>query len=327
MKAVTVLVPQGVGDSAWCIPKLRALRRQYGAAAVDLRIACWNTDNVEMRAREFLRQFKIVRSVEMYLMPRLEGQEAPLLLPGPAADARGHYRYFPDGPARGLKGIDYVLIPNNALEKGIRLEDWRPGLETDWNFMDDFNWEGPERLGDEALERLSLEHGCFAVFFLGCIYSNGAAGHNRCGLWSPFDWVSLGDALYRKLGLSILVVGAEYDRSYYQEMVKPLVKNEPHWINTIGQWPINTTLAVIDAARMMMSYQSGLGIMSHYMRTPTAMWWRPKGNSISPATYVSPDEAMTTAWNYPDAGESFLPLIYGRESVGDIVAAIERRGW
>jgi hypothetical protein len=63
--------------------------------------------------------------------------------------------------------------------------------------------------------------------------------------------------------------------------------------------------------------------------TPTALWWRPEGDSISPDAYLSFKEAMASAWVPPAtlAAGKHLPLIYGRESPDDILSAIKERRW
>jgi len=79
----------------------------------------------------------------------------------------------------------------------------------------------------------------------------------------------------------------------------------------------------------VISYQAGVGIVSTYLGTPTAIFWRPYGDSISPQWILSFDERMASAWVPPatiEAGKH-LPLIYGRHGIQHIVSEIRRRGW
>ena len=70
---------------------------------------------------------------------------------------------------------------------------------------------------------------------------------------------------------------------------------------------------------LVVSYQSGIGICAHYLGAPTAMWWRPKGDSAAAHAHISFEEAMAHCWTNPAYRGRYLPLIYGRCSVEDIV--------
>ncbi|MGH7175312.1 MAG: glycosyltransferase family 9 protein, partial [Minisyncoccia bacterium] len=166
----------------------------------------------------------------------------------------------------------------------------------------------------------------YAVFFCSSYGGNGQAGHNRGGIWRPQDWADLGKRV-REMGLDIVVVGSEYDHTYYQQQVRPLT-GKP-WHDFIGKWGIGQTFAVIKNAKFVVSYQSGIGIVASYLGVPTAIFWRAKGNSISPDHYISFEEGMASAWTRPDmlAQGKHLPLIYGRHDVNYIVDNITQRGW
>jgi len=141
------------------------------------------------------------------------------------------------------------------------------------------------------------------------------------------EWAELGRRLQGR-GLKIVCVGAHYDRPYWERALHWKVVGW-NWHDFIGRWEIGQTLAVLKRAQLVVSYQSGIGIVSSYLGVPTAMWWRPKGNSITPGAYVSFEESMATAWVRPDMLEQnkYLPLIYGRESVDQIEAALVENKW
>jgi hypothetical protein len=320
------LVPQGLGDSVWCLLKVKDLTRRMGGGPIDLRVACWRRNELEERALDFLRRFNFVNSVESYVTPRC-GNHGPVLLPGPAADSNGYYRYMADGPCPDMPGVDYALMPNAPLERGIRLEEWLPGVETDWEVMRHFLQTRGELLAANDLRRTLGE---YVVFYTASLAGNTAAGHNRCGIWRPEDWAALGDWAHERYGVQVVLTGASYDRDYWERFLRPLVAGKGFWHDFIGSWPIAQTMAVLDQARFVVSYQSGIGITSHYLGRPVAIFWRKKGDSISPGSaYVSFEEGMSSAWARPDAVSSgkLMPCIYGRHGVSDIATHAAKCGW
>lgn len=305
------LVPQGIGDSIWALLKVQSIA---AGEPINIFIACIDKNNsAEARSLDFVRRFKFVNSAEMYEMP-MNGNAGCVLQSGPPADEDGLYRYISEETV--LPGIDYILIPNGSLERGIRLEDWQPGYDTNWKVMDDFSFDTP---------LVSIEN--YVVFFMSSAESNTISGHNRNGIWSPLDWVELGECIQEELGCKIVVVGASYDRSYYSDYVQPLLNYQ--WIDLIGQLGIGQTYSTIKGARFVISYQSGIGIVANYMGVPAGIFWRAKGDSISPHSYISFDERMAEAWVNPVMIEQgkYLPLIYGRHGVEYIVDEIKKRAW
>jgi hypothetical protein len=320
-----ILVPQGIGDCIWSLFKVQDLVKKLNPGPIDIRIACWEKNEAEMRALPFVERFGFVNSVEMYVMPR-EGKESPVLRPGPPADHYGIYRYIEDGPHPELPDIDYVLMPNGALEQGIRLENWGPEFETNWDIMDSFRFTDEElTYADQFVKR----HGQFVGFFMGSVANNTISGHNRNGLWSAAEWIELGDRLHEKYAVQIVVVGTTWDEDYFDQCIYPHVKDKPFWHNFISKWHIGKTYAVLRKARLVVSYQSGIGIVSHYLGRPMVMFWRPKGDSISPHHYISFEEAMATGWARPDflAANKLMVCWYGRKKVADIIKFAEKNGW
>ncbi len=121
-------------------------------------------------------------------------------------------------------------------------------------------------------------------------------------------------------GIRVVVVGAEYDRSYWEQKVKPLVGSPPWLEERIGQTGIGETFALTKRSKFVIAFQSGIGIFSVYLGVPTVMWWRPYGDTVRPGHYVTYREEMASAWAPKEAVElgRYLPCIYGRETVDDI---------
>jgi hypothetical protein len=284
-------------------------------------VACAADGGPEARALEFLSRFDFVDSVSMYPMQTEPGAAGIILLPGPPADEAGYYRYIPDGPT-SLSGIDYVMMPNTPLERGIRLEHWLPELHTNWDVTRRFRFLSDEEYYGEALK---ARLGGYALFQMGSAAANTYAGHNRGPLWHPGDWHALGLNIEERFGLKIVMVGAEYDRDYVDEILHP----PKSWIDLVGKCSIGKTFAVVKRAEFAVTYQSGIGILASYFGVPTAIFWRPKGDSVSPDFYVSFEESMASAWVRPDMLSlgKHLPLVYTKCHVTGILEEIERRKW
>lgn len=317
------LVPQGIGDAVWALLKIEDVNRKMDGGPINVRIACFHDNEVEKRALEFMRQFEFVNSAEMYKSPRIN-QSGPSLMPGEPSDKDGYYRYVPDGRAMIglLPRIDYVLMPNHPLERGIRLENWLPQFETNWRIMDSFRFKSEDvTLADSLIPER------FAVFFCGSLAGNTTDGHNRGPIWKPEDWVRLGEEMRSKYGLDIVIVGADYDREYYEQKIIPLLTVP--WTNLIGKLSIGATFAVTRKAKFVISYQSGIGIVSSYLGVPVAIFWRRKTDSVSSTRYISFDETMASAWAPPEMINmgKHLPLVYARHDVAYITNEIETRKW
>lgn len=311
------LLPQGVGDTVWVMSKIQNVAKQFGAKTVDVFLNCGDPSQPsQARALDFVRRFRCITSAQMHVVG-----DGSFLKPGPIADERGYFRYLDDGPSK-LPGIDFVMIPNGALEKGIRLEHWLPEYEIDWDFAEKYlHFTLSER---KLAGVFRDETGPFVAFYLSCKGSNTRSGHNRGPLWRPEQWIELG-RIFQEAGLRVVVFGAAYDRDYYDELIKPHVD----WVDAIGRWPLLESLAVILRAQFMISYQCGLAMVPTYLGLRTVIFWRPHGDSLLPNVHVSCNEAMSTAWVPPKVLETgdYLPAFYGRHGVDWIVGEVKSRGW
>lgn len=294
---------------------------------INVLLGCWNENVIETRGLDFIDRFDFVDSTKMYVLPR-DGRHGPVLQRGPATDTNGYYRYLEDGPTNDYAGVDYILIPNTALERGIRIENWHPEFDVDFNIMQNhFTFTREEEDFGESIKNKFNNN--YVVFYMSAMSGNTISGHNRLGLFSPKDWVDLGERVYKELGAKILVVGASYDQDYYDEMIKPLIKGKRYWHNYIDQLSIFHSLSLIKNARFLISYQSGLGIVGHYLGTKVAMWWRQYGDSISPYSLISFNEDMAHCWTRPGSVENrtYMPCLYKKHGVKEIMNFIMENSW
>jgi hypothetical protein len=316
---VKFLLPTGIGDSVWALHKIQAIRdKQDPGGPIDVSLV-GSKDKVDSRALDFVRRFRFVNSVDM--------QPFSIQAYGPRVHPDGTYNYIEDGMYE-FNGEKYcVLIPNRTLEQGIRLEDWLPQYPIRWDIFHDFHIEIQERIQAADVHQ---QIGDYAVFYPGPLAGNTVEGHNRGPIWTPEEWVELGRRIHDEFGLHILVVGASYDMPYFDRMLAPLLHGrESYWTSLIGKTTLGTLWALTDRSKFVISYQAGVGIISTYRNTPTAIWWRPHGNSISSSHYLSFNEKMASAWVPPkvlDSG-SHLPLIYGRHGVEYILSEVRQRKW
>ena len=312
------LLPTGIGDSVWALHKIEAIRDKIDPGG-EINVALVGSSNeIDSRALDFARRFKFISSAVM--KPFSIHRQGDWIKPD------GTYNYMEDGLYQ-FGGEQYcVLVPNAPLEHGIRLEEWLPQYPIKWDIWKDFRITPGECASSYDL----VAQQPYCVFYPGPLHGNTTDGHNRNALWKPEDWAALGRRIYDEFGLQIVVVGAPYDATYYKWMLEPLLKNDREfWHNLIGQTNLGQLWSVTGGAKFVISYQAGVGIVSTYLGTPTAIFWRPYGDSISPQWFLSFDERMASAWVPPatiEAGKH-LPLIYGRHGIQHIVSEIRRRGW
>jgi len=309
---IKYVLPSGIGDSVWALHKIRAVNEaEHGGKPIDIILSGWPGSEIDKRSVPFLKRFPFIRDVEVLDVPVLANQ-------GNVSDREGRYVYQPDG----LQGCHHFLCPNGPLERGRRLEDWLPEYPCDWGIIDQFSFAGTQN-GTRAGKEL----GKFVAFYLGPESGNLHEGHNRGSLWTPDDWAHLG-RWFQSQGCRIAIVGAPYDRSYFEGHVKRVfVHHGILFEDKIGAFEIGECFAFLREAKCLISYQCGLGILTTYLGGNVVMWWRPDQNSIHPHRKICFDERMATAWCNPKYLDRYLPCIYGRESADDICYAIDSRGW
>lgn len=307
---VSYCLPNGIGDVMWALTKIRSVA---GGEPIDVTLSGDPGREADHRAVPFLKRFPFVRSVRVSDVPvLLDKKDDP-------TDAQGRYRYHPDG----LDGAYHYLVPNATLERGQRLEEWLPQFPTDYDVIREMSFEGTER-GTLLAQGLHP----FVAFYLGPEAGHCDEGHNRGWLWEPRHWQELGRALQEEHGLKVAVVGADYDRSFWEKYVRPGVEKEGlHWLDLIGKLEIGETFAFLKGAKALVSYQCGLAIVLHYLGGNVVVWWRPDGDSCHGSRKVCFDNNMRNAWVRPGWEKKYIGCLYKQETVGDILGAMEEREW
>lgn len=312
MAAKAFVCPNGIGDTLWVLHKIRSIA---GDRPIEMVLSGQPDRDVNWRAVPFLKRFPFIDRVSVLDVPVLWSEDDDK-----RNDAQGRYRYIEDGEHNGF----IYLVPNAVLERGERLETWRPDHPVDWDVVKEFDWSDTERGTD-----LGRAFRPFACFYLGPEAGNVDEGHNRGFLWEPKHWVELA-LMFQDRGLRIVVVGADYDRSYWERYVRPGVAEAGmKWFDLIGKLEIGETMALIRESKFFVSYQCGLAIFAHYLGQRVACWWRPDGDSIHPKRLVGFDNRMKDSWTNPKivAAGKYLGLFYRKETPYDIFAEMEKRGW
>jgi hypothetical protein len=311
VKTLRIGIPPGIGDAVWALCKVESILAKESAQTAEIFIV----DRGVRRAHEFVRSFDFVEAVYHMDFEMLNPVNDTAVLPDMT------YDYVLT--CQRLGGLDWWLMPNWELEHGVRLEDWLPQYQIDWKIADHFRFSETSR--ETWAHTVQESGGAYGVFYLGPESGNTVAGHNRGPLWRMEDWRELARLVYRQLGLPIVVVGAEYDKSYADQVLASETLNDILILDRVGQWDIHETFRVCQGAKFVVSYQSGIGIFSTYMRIPVAMWWRPHGDSILPDRNLSFNEKMATAWVPPDILQAggYAGLIYGSCDARSVFSQLE----
>jgi hypothetical protein len=312
------LLPTGIGDSVWALHKIESISQKIGDGHIDVLLSHGDASKISKRAVDFVRRFRFVDSVKL--------RPYELLYP-PGITPEGYYNYIPDGMYRFDKDHCCALIPNATLERGQRLESWLPQYDINWDIWKDFRIPWWERYKARVLKEAI---GDYVVFYPGPLHGNTTGGHNRGSIWTPQDWVRLALEIHKRFQLPIVVVGANYDAAYYDQLLAPAMNGTQAFdINLIGCTSLGELWSITSGAKFVVSYQAGVGIVSTYLGTPTAIFWRAKGDSLTTDCYLSFEEDMASAWVPPRIlmQGKHLPLIYGRHDVDYIMEEVARRGW
>jgi ADP-heptose:LPS heptosyltransferase len=311
------LLAPGIGDVTWAFFKIQSVAKKYNSD-INVKIACEEVNLIATRSLDFIKRFDFINSVELQVFPTNNSKHSVILKPNEKTNKNGIYRYINNGETNKYKDIDFVLIANGSLERGIALDNWFPEYKINWNIMEDHYSFTKEELN--TANELKNEIGEYVVFYLGPLTGNSKCGANKDALWKPEDWERLGEYIYKKHGYKIVLVGASYDLTYYNKYLKKHIKNKKHWVLKIGSYEINQTFAICKKSKFVISYPSGIGIVSHYLNVPTCIFNRPKGNSWHNSYYVSFKESMADAWAYPNSSKNkrFLSAIYTKDTAESI---------
>lgn len=308
-----IAVPPGIGDSLWSLTKIPAIKSLHPDEPI---VVCVQNTSLN-RSEDFLLHFDFIDEVSY--------RDFPIHYANPIIDEDGAYLYIMSCKDF-LHKYDYLLIANGHLERGKRIEEWYPELDTDLDIgLNNWQWREQELLEAEQIHKNALSDNPFVVFYIGPKMGNTVEGHNNGPLWTLEQWVKVSELmLEHNPDLRFVLVGAQYDYSYIIDLLFEYPC--PYWLNLVGATRIGTTYALIKRSKFLLSYQCGIGIFSVYLNHPTGIWWRPYGDSILPRTMLTFNEDMRTAWTPKWAiDKCYMDMIYTKVAPSNIVDECIRR--
>lgn len=274
MSAIRVVLPTGLGDCHWCVQKLRSLKEKTGAERLIVEVA----HNIHHQSSNYLKLIPFVDEAR-------EGkhlQSIDELKPHWSTD---HWSSLEN--CKGWKGYDYVLCANGHLESGKRIEEFLPELETDYAYTLRF-------------QSHCAFPGAVVLYPSGVGPNTGFHGN----WWTHGHWARVIEGLSDR-GITPVVVGAatKQDQDYARQLYAlPGVREKV--IDLVGKTSTDEVLHLISKARFWTGLNSGLGILSAMMGTPTAMHW-----SIKPFGKLHPN--MRFSWLEAKQLERYRAFAYG----------------
>ena len=267
-----VALPLGIGDAHWSLQKMRALKALHGNPKLVAHI----NESTNHRTVGYLNMIPFVdQAILNHRAPYDITREMP-------PDYRDDRWATLEG-CRGWREFDYVLVANGHLERGRHISEWLPELETDYRFDLSFGdaWSTSHRMmsGRQVL-----------------LYPSGVGpnlGFHE-DWWTKQDWVDV-VRLLNAGGHVPLFVGADTDddRGYFRALEGLLREAGVAYHEVVGKTSIPEVLLLIRRAAAWCGLNSGLGITSASMGTPTVMMW---ADERWPVGRVSFDPGMHASW-------------------------------
>lgn len=289
-----VAVPLGIGDSHWALMKLRALRDRVG-----MPLCVHVNESSDHATVGYLNMVPFVdkaicSQLAPYGLPK--NQVPPSHLSGKWATLRGSANW---------NGLHYLFAPNGHLELGRNIRGWMPSLETEWNV--EVTWTDSDRERSEVL----MPEPTVLCYLSG-------TGPNRAfhgGWWSPQHWANL-VVLLNENGIVPIAVGADTssDHGYMTGCAHAFMRSGARIEPLVGKTTIPDYLLLIRRCSAWVGLNSGGGIVSASMGTPTLMMWADKRYPVGkPHPGFHP--GMQRAWidddGDPEKTKTYRTLSYG----------------
>ncbi len=267
MKAVTLNVPQGIGDIFWIYQKVAPhvdvinfnIHQIWGAAV---------HPKLQTRAVEFLKLLPKTGVVGTKVVAQAEFVEGLV------------QRHKIETVLRlGEDPQDYSL--NHILEEGVRLELVDPGFKVEFS------------VPVKTLPSPELTPG--APYFL--FYMSGSFTHPKS--WRIPHWIECIDRLYAKYGwtkesLPIVMIGADYDRGA-MDLAFTQLSDRGYQTQGFVDGSAAVCCDIIKNAKFFFGFQSGLSILADNFDTPQLMMYVPEPDAwLAPKAY--PHRLLMYSW-------------------------------
>lgn len=184
---------------------------------------------------------------------------------------------------------------NTHLGLGRRLEEYIPELPTSLHYPLDI----PQKYINEAEDIIAdMPRPIVAAYVAG-------ARETQEGIWSKWpcsEWSRFLNSVVENIGGSVLMIGAEYDRTKSENVLSKL--NVPY--KTIIGQHLGTALHGLSLCDVMVSYPSGIGIMANVLHVPGLMLLSQHDSLIKDA-YADPKDLKNGSykvWVHPEVNDA-----------------------
>lgn len=179
----------------------------------------------------------------------------------------------------------FTLTCNEHLERGRRLEDFLPDLQT--SFRLDYNTKHFAPVAEVLMPAEMFE-------FIG-IYGSSYSTSRAWGFWDEHRWLELIRLVYHhNPNYCFVIIGASWDLDLGRNLVRLLDAHGIPYVNTIGQ-PLGVVVEVLKRLRYFFSFPSGLGILAPSVGCPVTMFY-PKHLERMMNAWASPEDIETGAY-------------------------------
>jgi hypothetical protein len=255
MNPLSVTVATGIGDISWIYSKLVGLDRTINMTITD--------DPLYTRAISYVKTLPKISSVQY----------------GPLENADERFTSAWNGTYEELKekertGERIVMVANNWINNGQRLEGYYPDLATD------FHYEMATTEAQKAEAKNFLPNGKY----MGIV--TGSVGGNKIWEgWEPDQWIDFMHRVKKEFPEIVFVlIGAPYDMDYHDLLVPKL--EGINYIDLVSKTPdMGVTIEVLRKLNYQIGFCNGLGMLANVLNKGVSLFY-PK--SLEKAMYSWP---------------------------------------
>ena len=166
---------------------------------------------------------------------------------------------------KDLDSSDFYLSINHHLEEGKRIEDFLPDLKT--NYSVQFDTKPFKRIVDASMKKKKVN-------YIG-IYASCYSVLRHWNFWQQQEWVELCELIYaNNQNVVFCVIGADFDIDLGTNIMLRLKEKKLPYLDCFGNH-IGITIEIIKRLQYMVSFPSGIGIISTNYKIPTLFFYPP----------------------------------------------------